>query len=128
MIITPYIHDDHQHHIYRILNSRGLPGKWAFDLPEFGLVALHEGNVVACGFIRKLEGHAGVVDGFLTDPKQSPDIRNRALDLLTNKLGKIATHYNVKLMCFTIDQTIIDRAIKHGYIEHTDMKVLVRKG
>ena len=128
MIITPYVHDDHQYFIYKILQHRGLPGEWSFNLPKFGLVAIHDECVVACGFIREFEGHTGVVDGFLTDPTKSPEIRNRALDLISYKLGKIADHHKIKLMCFTEDDSIISRALKHGYEDHTNMKVLVRKG
>lgn len=88
----------------------------AYDAPKTGYIVLDEGNYpVAAGFLRKCEGNYSLIDGFITDPRQPPEKRDAALDLLTKRLIKAAR--GRKLMAFTTADCIITRAKKHGFAE-----------
>ncbi len=98
----------------------------AYEAPRVGYIVLDEFNYpVAAGFLRKCEGNYMFVDGFITNPCHPPEIRNKALDLLTKRLIKRAK--GRKILAFTTDNCIITRAKKLGFA-HLEHQFLVHKG
>lgn len=87
-------------------------------LPEHGLIAFEGGHAIAVGFLRGVEGGYAMLDGYVTNPKISPELRDRALDRLTTKLIKIAKYAKVKkLLAFTLDNHTLSRALRHNFVQ-----------
>lgn len=98
------------------LSRRDLPLSMADSLPMIGFVISYNDELIAMGFIRKVEGGYGMIDGYITDPDQPPHIRNEALDLLTYHIIKAAKDNNINnLIATTQDENTICRSLKHGF-------------
>jgi hypothetical protein len=100
-------------------------------LPRFGLIALDRGTPIAAGFIREVEGGYGMIDSFITDPKASKELRNEALDRITEKLIKIAKHNKVnQLIAYSLDKNTLMRGISHGFVQldHSVIALDLSKG
>ena len=102
------------------LKLRDLDPTLAGDLPEMGLIAIEENEVVAFGFLRKVEGPYAMLDSYLTNPTIAPEVRDKALDRITRKLISIAkvNHIN-KLIAFSADAHTIERAATLGFVAHS---------
>lgn len=93
------------------------------SLPEVGFIV----PGLAAGFIRKVEGGYGLVDGYVTHPLMPPGQRDAALDLVTKALITYAEDNGIThLIAITREQNIVTRAQKHGYVLG-DWKVLTRQ-
>lgn len=85
------------------------------DLPRIGYIVLDGENPVAAGFLRQCEGNYGVLDSFITDPTAPPEDRDKAMDLLMNRLINHSKKAGIKqLIGFTVDQFTLSRAKKFG--------------
>lgn len=124
MLIMPYNPQKHKGSLQTILFQNKMNVGLVDTLPAFGLVAEHQGDVMACGFARHIEGGYVMFDSYMTDPRAKGYHRNRALDLIAAKLIKLSKD-NVTLLCITTESTIANRAQKHGFIETTH-KVLIK--
>lgn len=97
------------------LALRNLPLTGAEDLPKIGLMVTHDERLVACGFLRKCEGKYLLLDSYCTNPQVSAELRNQALDILTESLILLAKSQDCKqILAYTQDQNTIKRATKHG--------------
>lgn len=111
---------------YLFLQRRMDPGL-AYEAPKAGYIVMDEFNFpVAAGFLRKCEGNYAFIDGFITNPCHPPEIRNKALDLLTKRLVRRAK--GRKILAFTTDNCILTRAKKHGFAHLQGHQFLVHKG
>lgn len=118
MKLIPYNEHEHFHSICDLLDSRNLPIKAAYDLPEFGLVAIENDQVIAAGFLRKVEGYSAMMDSFITHPNAPGFIRDKAMNRLIVKLIKIAKHYDVKaLFAFSQHLNTLTRAVNLGFTQ-----------
>jgi len=106
----------------QLLESRNMSPGLINDLPVFGLIAYDNGEPVAAGFLRDIEGPYAMLDSYITNPNAPAKVRNRALNLITDKLIKVARlNDKVKLLAFTADLHTHWRSLEHGftYLPHT---------
>jgi hypothetical protein len=93
-----------------------MPAQNSQNMPQFGLVCEFNGEAVAAGFLRAVEGNYAMFDSYVTNPEQEDLIRHNALDRITQKLIKIAKHNKVdKLLMFSADYNTLMRAVSHGF-------------
>jgi hypothetical protein len=116
MIVRPYDNVRDLRHILSLLANYSFDSALAADLPKFGLIAIENNIPIAAGFLREVEGDYAMLDSYITNSSVDGALRNKALDLITSKLMKIAEHNNVvKLIAFTKSESIFNRSLKHGF-------------
>lgn len=107
--------------IVNLLALRDMDPKLAEDLPNNGVLVFQDNVLVAAGFIRLIEGSSAMLDSYITNPEVAPELRNEALDKVTESLINQSKDLGIsKLLSFTVEQTIIDRAIRHGFIKNSN--------
>ena len=88
------------------------------DLPKIGFIAFSnsEYQYVAIGFLRMVEGNLAQMDGFITNPELSGDIRNEGINLIVKSLIEKAKSLKLKaIYAFTVDESILMRAEDTGF-------------
>lgn len=125
MIIRPYSPKKDSKYVNYLLQLNNFHLSHFRLLPQFGLVAYQNDMLVAIGFAREIEGQSYMLDSYMTNPMWSPELRNKALNLITHKLIKLSEFHDYKLICFSNDESIIRRAKEHGF-KVLDHKVLVK--
>lgn len=97
------------------LAARDLDTGLIQDLPRTGYVAIEDGQVIAAGFLRHCEGSHGLLDSFITDPTAPPKDRDKAMDLLLNRLINHSKKLGIKqLIGFSVDSFTLSRAKRFG--------------
>jgi hypothetical protein len=110
--------------VAQMLESQGKNTDSVNDLPQHGLVAYEGETPVACGFIRYVDGHLGLIGEYATNALVSSKTRHEALDRVTEKLISWGKLYNLKgLVMFTSEPTIVKRAHSHGFLLNENMIV-----
>lgn len=121
MYIIPYEHKVHESEVEKMLISRFMPTHLINDLPQHGLIAIEGDTPIAVGFIRMIEGPYAMLDSYITNSEVDSKIRDRALNIITNKLLKWAKTANInKVLAFSCDENTIKRAESHGFITFPD--------
>lgn len=114
MIVRPY-NDSDETKLVELFEANNMPKSAFLTLPKFGLVAIKDDKVVAFGALRCIEGQLAMLDSYITLPTAPPLIRNRALDIITSKLLKIAKdNHIISVIAFSLEPSIIARAERHG--------------
>jgi hypothetical protein len=86
------------------------------DLPALGYIALVDIYPMAAGFLRKVEGGLGLLDGFILNPSYPRALKDELLDGITLKLIAAAKELKLKgLIALSISEGIKKRAQKHGF-------------
>jgi hypothetical protein len=128
MDIVQYNNEVHGKHLVDLLILRGLPASMVLDIPSIGFVAKEDGKVIAMGFLRRIEGNCGMLDSYITDPHETSDYRDQALDLITAYLIETARSLEMdKLFEISAYDSIHTRAIKHGFSSIVETKTLILK-
>jgi len=71
---------------------------------------------IACGFIYITGTPVGFIEGYCSNPDADPHDRNEALDSITVSIIDLAKNVGIKVLkAETSDNTILLRAIRHGY-------------
>lgn len=117
MYIRRYTSDDAMF-LRSLLRSRDMPeDAHMVTLPEYGYIAFEQQFPIAAGFIRRCERGVAMLDSYITCAKEPPEKRDEALDLITKALVKDAKALEIiTLLAFSLDQNIIIRAMKHGFV------------
>ena len=90
------------------------------DLPKTGYIVYYGKQPIAVGFIARIEPNNGMLDSFASNPYYGSKIRHEALDLIVNTLIEDAKRLKLKrLIAFSQDEGIINRAKSIGFIEYT---------
>lgn len=85
------------------------------NMPETGFIVF-DVTPVAMGFLRKVEGGAGMIDTLVTDPKASSELRHNAINLIVDELMKSAKHMKLYgVFAFTQEKCVISRARALGF-------------
>lgn len=117
----------HKQAMISILRSRNMPEDYELNLPVTGVLAFGEdGVVMACGFIRYVEGGYGMMDSFITNPATPMMVRTEALMFIMKTLQDTAKKELKFLIVLTVEPGIARKAIKFGG-KMTDFKVIVGK-
>lgn len=111
LCIQRYSFEAHLEMLRYLLFQCGVDPHIAYEAPKTGYIVMDEYNYpVAAGFLRKCEGHLAFLDGFVTSPQHTSEVRDKALDLLIKRLKKKAN--GRKILAFTTDTCIIARALE----------------
>lgn len=99
------------------LQSRHLPAKMAEELPHLGFIAFCDnGDPVAAGFLRSCEDKCAIADSFITNPDESPEIRDIAMDAVLTEAIRVAKELNLtSLIAYSLDNNTIKRSQRHGF-------------
>lgn len=88
------------------------------EMPALGFVVRSSDHAVAMGFIRRVEGGFGQLDGLCTNPHAPAKDRNDAIDLVVSKLLQSARELEIKgLVSTSIDKNTLERSLKHGFTQ-----------
>jgi len=101
------------------------------EMPTVGFVAHLEGKPVAMGFIRRVEGSYGQLDGLVSNPSFPGDLRSQAIDIVVENIINKAKLMNLKCLTATsLDKNTLERSIKHGFVKlpHTVIAVDLTAG
>jgi hypothetical protein len=108
----------HLSHISSWLEARKISVPNSKEFPKLGLVVQYEGKPIAMGFLRMVEGNYAQLDGMTTNPEASPELRNRANDVLTQNLLDTAKRLKIKkIIAFTLDENTLMRSFRHGFVK-----------
>lgn len=118
--------DTHKKYLSILLSSQNMPERYLSDIPRVGIICTNENDeVIAAGFIRKIEGPYGMLDSYITNNNANSEDRDQALDLITAKLIQIAKDSSItKLISFSVVPNIVSRAKKHGFYLLENMSFL----
>lgn len=109
--------EEHEQSLLVWAHERGSYIPSVSEIPGNGIVVLNNSSQPIClGFIRKVEGGYGLIDGYISDPSQPAIERNEALSLLTEELIKLAKQLGMSaLLANTVDEHTLKRSLKHGF-------------
>lgn len=108
----------HVKHIYDWFKARSLDLQLIDELPVVGSIALYKEIGVAAAFLRTVEPNYAILDGLISNPEALALLRNEGIDLCVQDIIKKAKKLNVKhLMATTIDEGVLKRSEKHGFIK-----------
>lgn len=104
------------YHIRNWLNARELNISLSENLPEIGFIAFDHNESIAAGFLRKVEGNFGLIDGLITNPTAQSHARHFAIDEIVQNIILVAKELHFSLiMAFTIDNGTLIRSRAHGF-------------
>jgi len=127
MQVLKYNKKLHEAQLKQLLNARGLEESNLLKVPKNGIVCLQDGKLVAAGFLRLIENNMGMLDSYITNPEFSSELRNKALDFITNSLICQAKHLQIQeLMAISAHDSIISRSLTHDF-KSVDFKFSIRK-
>lgn len=87
------------------------------DLPGHTFCAVFDDKVIAIAALRLMEGDVCGLDSMASNQSVPGSIRHEALDALTETILKKAKELGFKSICaFTKEESIVRRAIRHGFI------------
>lgn len=108
-----------------MLESQGYPDITSVSmktLPKIGCVALLNNRPVAAGFLRKIEGKMGMIDGLTSNAFLGSIIRHQGLSLVVDYLILEAKELGIEeIIATTSDESVVKRAESIGFqvIPHT---------
>jgi len=99
----------------------------ANDLPGHTFCAVSKDEIIALAGLRLMEGDICCIDSMATNKNFESTIRNEALDCLTKELLQLAKKLGFKkVFAYTIEDCIVDRALKHGF-NLTAQKIIIKE-
>lgn len=107
----------------KIINAwrvkRGIQGE--FDYCSLGEMVFLGDEPIVAGFLRLIQGNYAFLDGLITNPDASPEIRDQAIDLLVTQLINVGKKMGFrKIIAFSSDANTLIRSKKHGFIKQPD--------
>lgn len=107
------------------LELHGHPIPKASSYPKIGFVAYNKQEPIAAGFVRKVEGGYGQLDGLVSNPTAPGSYRHKAIDSVVTQLFKEAKKAGItQLISFTRDKSVLERSVKHGFIQMDDYTLI----
>lgn len=98
------------------LRAHGKPEVDENGIPTIGLIAFYAGNPVAAAFLRRCEGHWGLLEGMTSNPDTPAHIRHAALDAITTALVEQAKLFDMTMiLAWTLDSSTLVRSARHGF-------------
>lgn len=124
MRISRFDYDCHYQTMAMWYMKHGLDIPSMKSLPDVGFVA-SEDRPVAIGFLYRTDSNVVLFDGFVTDPLASREHRDKALNLIADYLLE-ETGPNCEIVVLTKTQSIVDRALKFGFNDNGQYRLLTR--
>jgi len=117
MLIRPYQnYTEDFAGVQELLKSHDMPESLMGDIPNFGLVAIKDNKIIAYGGLRTIEGQRALFDSYITLSDAKSEDRDRALDLITYKLIRIAKANDIKqLLAISTEPNIQSRCDAFGF-------------
>jgi hypothetical protein len=85
-------------------------------LPNVGYITVDDTLPIAMGFLRMIEGNAGMIDALISNPESNPTLRNQAIDLVVTQLITKAKELKLSgLISFSSDENTLIRSEKFGF-------------
>lgn len=104
--------------IEKWMRHRGLTSPLIEETPETGFVVYDRCFPIALVSIRKVEGGFGMLDGLISNPLVSGELRHLAIDLLITETLNAAKRMKLKnLSAYSVDVNTIMRAKNHGFVQ-----------
>lgn len=105
--------------------ARGANGISRFgDLPTLGFIV----PGVAAGFMYVVEGRFGILEGFVSNPEYSRQLRKDALDVITDLLINHAKTVGLgSIMAFTQSEPIKERCVQYDFRPIGQFHLFVRE-
>ncbi len=117
MRISLYHSDMDEKHLRSMLKNRDLEETLIKTLPKVGFVVFQDDRPIAAGFVRDCEKGIGMLDSYITSPDEDAELRNKALDWITERLIAQSERMGMtRLLAFSDTQNIIIRALNHGFV------------
>lgn len=83
---------------------------------------------VAAGFLYLTQVPIGILDNFISHPDSDPEIRDWALDKITERLVEMAKECGTEMIrCDTEIDSVANRAKKHGFQQTANLKSFFRR-
>lgn len=124
MKLRPYQPDDYWA-LVSWLGARGITPWEREAIPEVGYLVSTEWVGVAMGFLRRIEGGGVMIDGLCTNPNVGSKDRDRAINLLVDKLISTAKELKCRgIVSFTEDTNTIERSKRFGFSVKTNQTII----
>lgn len=95
------------------------------EIPALGYVVYVNARATAMGFIRRVEGGFGQLDGLVSNPTSSSEDRHLAIDLLVSQLLDSAKELGItQIMAFSKDAGTLMRSERHGFKKQLEYSVI----
>lgn len=117
MRLVVYRPDTDEEHLRAMLKNRAMSDELVDTLPKTGFLVFESGRPIAAGFIRDCEKGIGMLDSYISSPDEDAELRNAALDMITERLIEQSELMGMtSLLAFSDTQNIIIRALQHGFV------------
>lgn len=115
--IRPYNNDYYESLIQLHESNDSTLGETPETLPQIGYIATEGANVVAIGFLRRVEGNMALLDTLVTNAECSSEMRHIGISAVVDALISMAKQLELRyFMAFTVDDGIIKRAFDLGFV------------
>lgn len=105
--------------LLEMLNSRSYMGIATVNmktLPKIGYIALLEGQPIAAGFLRRVEGGFAQLDGLTSNPYFGSIIRHEGIEKVVNSLIAEAKSLQLHgIIAFSSDKGVLSRSEGLGF-------------
>ena len=116
-------------HMEAMLFEHDLPKSAIEELPKYGLIFFVENRPIAIGFLRHCEGTLAMLDNYISSKNEPPELRDKAFDIITKSLIRAAKKQGITtILAYSVEQNIISRAIKHGFVATPHVMTMKRLG
>lgn len=107
---------EHNHFLRALLLLRELPTSYADEVPVYGFIAFENRKPIVIGFLRRMEGNYGWIDGLISNPEVDGPVRHAALDQVVLHLIDKAKELKLKrVLGFTVDNSTLERSYRLGF-------------
>jgi len=97
----------------------------ADQLPGHTFCALYSGKIIAIAGLRLMEGTMCFLDSMASDQSAPGEVRNKALDKLTETIFEKAKELGFKsVLAHTKEPCILERAFRHGFEPNAQMIIV----
>lgn len=102
--------------MYNSQNYSGIANINMNTMPKIGYMVLMNNHPIAAGFLRKVEGGIGHLDGLVSNAYFGSLVRHEGVKLVVDTLLKEAKSLKMKgIIATTADEGILKRAISLGF-------------
>lgn len=125
MKIIPFNRDKHTEILKRLLRDRCMDVSLTETMPKHGWIALEGDLPVVIGFLRRIECNYAMIDGLISNPIASSELRDSCIQRLSRKLIDVANRAKVKkIIAFTSDTHTFMRAVKSFGFREVNTKLI----